>query len=809
MIKIWWMIIRSYRKRMLAMWLVFAVVILMITMVDQIVINIDREIDRQTKPLVGADLIVESSQVFSGNDTAIIKQILSGHYEKLLSYVQFYSTVGNTNNPKLVQVQWVQSWYPLYGEIIVLMIADGSIVTNPVDFSGALVDEQTYELIGNSSSIQLWEQMIPVVWIIKSAPSAGINIFDEGRKVIIPYEIIESTALTNMWSRVQYQQQVKFINETDTKNFKQIIEKQFDKKYQVRLARDRIEQLGWLIEQLDQYVSLILIVTVMLSLIMMATATMTMTTTIRPTVATMRILGLTRSHATAIMIIMYGSMFAVGAVVWVIASRILFFQLITIELAQGFIWSWSVVMSVALIACISFIVACWQPLWQLIMTHPLALLNNDEVADDRDRVVGLGILSIWSWWILWILTGLWWFSLLVIIIVGGVLAWWYWCMMLWFRFVKKRMQVVRESSFGWFDAVRQMIIPGNQTWLLVWWLTIALVSFCVIVSVSISFLDRLRISSVDQPNLFVLNVRTKDIDTIIALDPKARLYDTILGRIQSVNGIILSDYLVTREIWEGWEFTREFSMTSVKLDNSPTINWWLLWSWWISFDEQFAKNLGVWIGDRITITVQGRIFDLVISNLRKSIRTWTEPFFYMQLDQKQFEQAPRSWFWITRQQSDSLIAFKKKIVGQIWPHLSFIDIAVIVELVTDISTKIITIIIACMSIIIVLLLCLSIVSNEASALVSQQWYRLYYILGMTKSDLVRKSWRIVWLYGLVVIALVIIFTVIILWYVYYQASILTWSSRSLVPMIGGSMLTIIVMIGSYWLFHRATIDKIK
>lgn len=53
----------------------------------------------------------------------------------------------------------------------------------------------------------------------------------------------------------------------------------------------------------------------MLSLVMMATATMTMTATIRPTVATMRILGLTRSHATAIMIIMYGSMFAVGAVV--------------------------------------------------------------------------------------------------------------------------------------------------------------------------------------------------------------------------------------------------------------------------------------------------------------------------------------------------------------------------------------------------------------------------------------------------------------------------------------------------------------
>lgn len=74
-----------------------------------------------------------------------------------------------------------------------------------------------------------------------------------------------------------------------------------------------------------------------------------------------------------------------------------------------------------------------------------------------------------------------------------------------------------------------------------------LISFCVIVAVSVSFLDRLRISSVDQPNLFVLNVRTQDVAQIQNLDPQARLYDTILGRIQSVDGVRLSDYLDARE----------------------------------------------------------------------------------------------------------------------------------------------------------------------------------------------------------------------------------------------------------------------
>ena len=77
----------------------------MITIVDQIIMNIDREIETQTKPLVGADLVVESTQALTGDDARVIDNILSGQYKTLLSYVEFYSTVGNATNPKLVQVQ--------------------------------------------------------------------------------------------------------------------------------------------------------------------------------------------------------------------------------------------------------------------------------------------------------------------------------------------------------------------------------------------------------------------------------------------------------------------------------------------------------------------------------------------------------------------------------------------------------------------------------------------------------------------------------------------------------------------------------
>lgn len=83
------------------------------------------------------------------------------------------------------------------------------------------------------------------------------------------------------------------------------------------------------------------------------------------------------------------------------------------------------------------------------------------------------------------------------------------------------------------------MIPGNQTGLLVGGIIVSLVSFCVIVGVSLSLLERLDISAADQPNLFVLNVRSEDVKKITTFDPTSKLYDTILGRIQSINGVSL------------------------------------------------------------------------------------------------------------------------------------------------------------------------------------------------------------------------------------------------------------------------------
>ena len=179
------------------------------------------------------------------------------------------------------------------------------------------------------------------------------------------------------------------------------------------------------------------------------------------------------------------------------------------------------------------------------------------------------------------------------------------------------------------------------------------------------------------------------------------------------------------------------------------------------------------------------------------MRTGAEPFFFLQLDPVQFAQAPRSRFWVTRQTESSLAAFKQMARDRVGKHIAFIDISAIINLVTDVSTKIITIIISCMSIIIVLILLVSIASNEASAMVSQKTYRLYHIIGMTKSQLYAISWRIGLLYAMGVVFILALTVPISLWMIYRSASILIRSWASVLPLGIGIIITLSVMIISY------------
>jgi predicted lysophospholipase L1 biosynthesis ABC-type transport system permease subunit len=152
--------------------------------------------------------------------------------------------------------------------------------------------------------------------------------------------------------------------------------------------------------------------------------------------------------------------------------------------------------------------------------------------------------------------------------------------------------------------------------------------------------------------------------------------------------------------------------------------------------------------------------------------------------------------------------FQQTTLDTVGNHLSFVDITAIIDLVTDISQQIVSVIIACMSIIITLIILISIASNEASALVAKQTYRLYHIIGMTRDELKAISWRTGYLYMAIIIAIIALLVPSILWLIYERSPILTRAGSSIGPIIAGVGATVLIMIISYSGFHKRIISKI-
>jgi putative ABC transport system permease protein len=784
-------------------------VVLIITLVQQIIINIDTQIADQTKPIVWADLTIDN-QTWRDNDSYnALATLITDNGGQIIRVTEFYTTVVWPQETKLVQVKAVESGFPRYGELVIADITTSqTALSTALDLdNGVWIDPETHAIIDNADTIQVWSTTFPIRGIITEQASLGFNFLDEGRTIIMPYALVSETDLTNFGSRVSHELQVKTSTDEQAERLKTLINEQYGEALRVRLARDRIEQLWGIIDQLNQYTSIILIITLVLSLMVMATATMTMTLNITPSIAIMRVLGITRGQTAVMTIMLFGGIFVIGAMIGIgLAYRGFSILGSIVEIAANFVWYPSQLVTIGLLSVVSFAIACRQSILHLSTTHPLSLLKSSG-SDTPYNYQTPWVLWWGTWIVLAILTQTILFAGLVVIISAGLLGAGYRLLMQTFRLLHSRFHSVRKGHFLRFDASRQTIIPGNQTGLLVGGLSSALVGFCIIIAVSLSFLERLDTSAVDQPNLFVLNVRNDDIQPIKDFDPGARLYDTILGRISHINTIPLTEFLGDQGGRE-WEFTREFNITTQPLDNSPIARWSALSQWGISLDQDFATRLGVWLGDSLRLFIQGRSFDLSITSLRKSIRTGAEPFFLLQIDETQFAQAPRSWFWVTRQPDDQLNVFQQSALDTIGRHLSFIDISTIIALVTDISQKIISIVIVCMTIIIVLIILVSIASNEASALVARQTYWLYHILGMTKSSLKSISRRVGWLYIIAILVILLILVTTLLWLIYSNASILTWTRASIWPILWGVIMTIVVMILSYGGFHKLIIEKL-
>ncbi|MBP9780095.1 hypothetical protein KBD33_05765, partial [Candidatus Gracilibacteria bacterium] len=169
--------------------------------------------------------------------------------------------------------------------------------------------------------------------------------------------------------------------------------------------------------------------------------------------------------------------------------------------------------------------------------------------------------------------------------------------------------------------------------------------------------------------------------------PQVELYSILRARISRINNKTLEEYF-QNETPSG-EFTREFNITTNILKNRIIQGKSTLLANEVSVDENFAKRLGVTVGDTFEFLLSGKNITLIIANIRESERQGFTPFFYFSLNPEAFRSAPKTYF--ASAYVDDKESWKRLILENSGPHVTFVDIESILLIVRDISQKILSV----------------------------------------------------------------------------------------------------------------------
>lgn len=787
---------RTNRKRLLGILGVVTFSLTLFVVITMVVDNVNQQILDQTKPLVWADIIIEWSQPLSGSAQIFLEELQTQYAIQVSNKVEFSTNITFTGvDAKLTQVIWVDENYPLYGEVAT---AD---LTNS-DATWVFVDPQTYEQFTSDNRIRLGTQVFGIEWIIEELPATTISLFDEWRTILLPYDQVASTQLTQLWSRVEYETLIKTSSKAQTQELLEILrnEPAFEWVYEIEDGSRRIDQITSITNEFDRFITIVLIVTFVLVTTTIFIAVRTFFANQQQFIAILKLLWQNNRST----LLLYGTLFASCFVVWWLVACGIWWLIITalrsFPLASDFILypyareqAWMIMI---LLASISLTL----PLSTITRTTPLVLLRPSSVwVGDTKTLRIQWIMSIVGIFLIYMIT-LWdplWGVFFVIwwTIVLSLVGWLIWLILLW---SVKIMRPVRTRKFMQFDGLRSMIAPWNQSILMTLGILITMTALIVISALSSSFLNQLQTISNDQPSLYVLNILPENELLITDEYPDAVLYDSILSRIQAVNTLPLSQHLenINQQWWRWDSFTREFNVTSAILDENSYLVWSTPTSGNVSLDSDFATRLGVWLWDIVSFFIQWRTFDLEVSSLRVTQRDGTWPFFYIQFPKEQFLDAPKSFFWVVDIELDNKESFKNSLVELLGPGISFVDTDEIIETVTDITSKLITVIrilVWCLMVFVVVSIA---VCLDAMKSLKKQKVKLYWLLWAT-SSMIKTSLRAeqITLFGISLIIAATIAWVVVT--IIFSLTELLGGSRTIVWEI--VILLFVVFAGILWL----------
>jgi putative ABC transport system permease protein len=582
-----------------------------------------------------------------------------------------YDQYGKTGLVKVVAYSWSypQRW------ILKTEVYNSWIVTQQV--------LATPELINRFSTwweITLDERKLTITDRIIESSDIGFSFGTENHLIILPTSLLSGSMLLSSGSRLDHDLLLSFKDEKRVGDIKASLEKNLGwNQFRIRTYEERTNRTLEVVDELSNYILLILLLSSIFALVILRSAHTTFFENLNQTLRISQILGFTQKRQKILFAILYSLILPISIFLSILLTYYILSLIAKYPGAENFGWDmWSFFSSifVLILLIVASFYPAWKERWYQWDNRKYDILFNEYIVN----------IFVWIIILLSIFENI--ITTLVIIVGWGVLLYsiskiFYWIYSRLFHAI----QPTRKKYFQWFDAVRTLVRPLTPTIPI----TLSLVSVTtflgVFILISSSFYTELTLDLRKSANMFALNVLDKDKEGIQRALPQIELYSILRARISRINNKTLEEHF--QNDTPSGEFTREFNITTNILKNR-IIQWKsTLLENEVSVDENFAKRLWVTVWDTLEFLLSGKNITLTIANIRQSERQGFTPFFYFSLNPEAFRSAPKTYFASAYVIEKEL--WKRLILENSWPHVTFVDIESILLIVRDISQKILSV----------------------------------------------------------------------------------------------------------------------
>lgn len=669
--------------------------------------NLTKDIDRQAKELLGADLVLSKNQLF---DLPDLDSLLKDQAREI-NFASMVSFPGKGES-RLTQVRALEGAFPFYGGF------------NTQPYSGELTFREGGKkaLVENlllaqfdakvGDSIKVGEVTYEIAGALHKIPGQTGITATVAPAVYIPMETLEETGLVQYGSRLNYEYYYSLVEGADPEQLIGHFKEQWEEQgIRYETVQGRKESTGRSFQNLTSFLSLVAFIAVLLGCVGVASAVNVFVKEKLPSVAVLRCIGVSSGKVFAIYVWQIFIMGLIGSVAGAALGTALQFVLpivfqdfLPVDVSVTISWH-SIMLGTVTGISISLLFAL-IPLLKIRSVSPMMTLrpDSDVIGFSKDPVRWGVVIAIilfmmgFSFYLLrdWLQTL--WFTGFVFFAFGVL-----WLLALGImKGIKKWLPFT--LSYPIRQALANLYRPNNQTVSLIATIGLGTAMISTLFFVQYQLLDEMKFADKeDQPNMLFFDIQTHQVSSV---EDKLREQNLpILQQVPivtmgltSVNGVLKkeNDELPEEERKSRGLYNREFRVTyRDSLISSERLTDGELRKYenprdsvFISLDKGYASRTGLKIGDELVFNVQGRPVKTFVGSFREVNFRQVSTNFLVLFPDRVLTNAPKFHVIVTKTQDDVQAGKVQNQIVRDFPNVSVINLSTIVETLEDILGKI-------------------------------------------------------------------------------------------------------------------------